>query len=181
MAEPIMSRRRQQTAPIDRRSAGRPRGMEESMRRQPEMEQERPYLAVHVGRSDTYKPMAKWCSCREGVRGAHSTVDARQQTEWREGALLRSRLARGGTCEGMTVTSNNPVDKARELQRQLFTPAKRNSAQPFSVRVDRSGSVTTCWRPGRVQPARRACRVRRSSVSRVREIRTHGLNGGLRW
>ena len=62
------------------------------MRRQPETEQERPYLAVHVGRSDAYKSTTKWCSCREGVRGAHSTADAAGQPRSREGALLRSCL-----------------------------------------------------------------------------------------
>jgi len=76
----------------NRSGAGRPRGMEAGMRRQPDTEQERPYPAVHVGRSGTYKPMAKWCSCREGLRGVHSTDDPRQQTGWREGSLLRSRL-----------------------------------------------------------------------------------------
>ncbi len=72
--------------------AGRPRGTEESMRRQPDTEQERPYLAVHVGRIDAYKRNAKWCSCQEGVRGVHSTADAAGQPWLREGALLRSRL-----------------------------------------------------------------------------------------
>ena len=62
------------------------------MRRQPETEQERPYLAVHVGRSDAYKRKAKWCSCQEGVRGVHSTADAVGQPRSRKGALLRSRL-----------------------------------------------------------------------------------------
>ncbi len=62
------------------------------MWRQPDTELERPYPAVHVGRSDAYKPMAKWRSCREGVRGVHSTADAVGQLRSREGALLRSRL-----------------------------------------------------------------------------------------
>ena len=62
------------------------------MWRQPDTEQERPYRAVHVGRSDAYKPMAKWRSCREGVRGVHSTAEARRQTGRREGTLLRSCL-----------------------------------------------------------------------------------------
>ncbi len=62
------------------------------MWRQPGTEQERPYPAVHVGRSDAYKPTAKWRSCREGVRGARITADAAGEPRSREGALLRSRL-----------------------------------------------------------------------------------------
>ena len=62
------------------------------MRQQPDTEQERPYLAVHVGRSDAYKWNAKRRSCQEGVRGVHSTVDAVGQPRSREGTLLRSRL-----------------------------------------------------------------------------------------
>ena len=88
LAEPIISRRRQQTEPNDRRSAGRPRGMEESMRRQPEMEQGRPYPSAFVRRSDSHKWNAKRSSWREGVRGAHSTADAGGQSWSRERALL---------------------------------------------------------------------------------------------
>ena len=60
LAEPLMSRRRQQTAsrtgrvalaePVALSDAGRPRGMEEGMRTQFGVEQERPVLAARVGR-----------------------------------------------------------------------------------------------------------------------------------
>ena len=46
-------------------------------------------------------------------------------------------LVRGGKCEGMTVTSNNPVDKVRELQRKLFMAAKCNPGRRFHALFDR--------------------------------------------
>jgi hypothetical protein len=60
LAEPLMSRRRQQTAPAaDRSGAGHPRGMEESMRTKFDAEQERPVPAAKSGEGGPYKPMAK--------------------------------------------------------------------------------------------------------------------------
>lgn len=44
-----------------------------------------------------------------------------------------------------------------------------------------SGGVTSCWKHGSISLSwRHACRMRRPSVSRMREIRTSGLKGGLR-
>ncbi len=37
----------------------------------------------------------------------------------------------------MTVTSNNPIDKVRELQRKLFTAAKCNPGRRFHALFDR--------------------------------------------
>ena len=39
--------------------------------------------------------------------------------------------ARGGKCEGVPVTANNPPDKVRELQRSLFVSAKRSRSRRF--------------------------------------------------
>jgi hypothetical protein len=59
LAEPLISRRRQQTAPVSRSGAGRPRGREESMRTKFDAEQERPVPAAKSGEGGPYKPMAK--------------------------------------------------------------------------------------------------------------------------
>jgi hypothetical protein len=59
LAEPLMSRRRQQTAPAPRSGAGRPRGSEEGMWTQFDAEQERPVPAAKSGEGDPYKPTAK--------------------------------------------------------------------------------------------------------------------------
>jgi hypothetical protein len=58
-AEPLMSRRRQQTAPSHRSGAGRPRGREDGMWTQFDTEQERPVPAAESGEGGPYKPMAK--------------------------------------------------------------------------------------------------------------------------
>ena len=59
-AEPLISRRRQQTAPVpDRSGAGRPRGREDGMRTQFDAEQERPVPAAKSGEGGPYKPTAK--------------------------------------------------------------------------------------------------------------------------
>jgi len=67
LAEPLMSRRRQQTAPSHRSGAGRPRGREDGMRTQLDAEQERPVPAAQVqgyalpptGEGAAYKPTVK--------------------------------------------------------------------------------------------------------------------------
>jgi RNA-directed DNA polymerase len=39
--------------------------------------------------------------------------------------------ARGGKCEGVPVTANNPFEEVRELQRSLYTSAKRSQTRRF--------------------------------------------------
>ena len=57
------------------------------MRRQPEMEQGRPYPSAFVRRSDSHKWNAKRSSWREGVRGVHSL-------EFRGSQAARSQFGR---------------------------------------------------------------------------------------
>lgn len=40
-------------------------------------------------------------------------------------------VARGGKCEGVPVTANNPAEKVRELQRSLYMSAKRSKTRRF--------------------------------------------------
>lgn len=57
--------------------------------------------------------------------------------------------ARGGKCEGMTARSNNPIGKARELQRTLFKTAKRQRTRRFHAlfdRITRSDVLAEAWR-----------------------------------
>ena len=78
------------------------------------------------------------------------------------------------------MKAKSPKDKVRELQRQLFTAAKRSRSRRFHALIDliwRGDVLLEAWK--RIL-RRCACDVRRPSVSRVREIRTHGLKGGLR-
>jgi hypothetical protein len=92
-----------------------------------------------------------------------------------------------GKREGMAARSgpNNPAghrpsEKVRQPQRRLWTAAKRFSRQDASGLEDPSGGVTTRRRHRGEAPGNRTMqRPERPSVSRVREIRMHGLNGGL--
>jgi hypothetical protein len=81
----------------------------------------------------------------------------------------------------MVARPNNPIEKVRELQRRLYIAAKRNRERRFLTlcdRIQQSDVLLEAW--ARLLPWRRACRMRRPSVSRMREIRTSGLKGDLR-
>ena len=93
----------------------------------------------------------------------------------------------GGKREGMAGQSGpkfprgpEPADKARQLRRCLNVAAKRSSGRRFHAlfdRIHRSDVLWAAWKRlpgGGVMPPRE-----RPPVSRVREIRTHGLIGGL--
>ena len=87
----------------------------------------------------------------------------------------------GGKREGMVARPNNPPEKVRELQRRLYIAAKRNEERRFHALYDRiwqSDDLLGAWSD--TLSWRRACRMRRPSVSRMREIRTSGLKGDLR-
>ncbi len=131
------------------------------------------------GQTDSYKPRAKSRRAgRESEGFIVLTTLGETRDEGRGPASVALTLER--KCGGMAERPNNPGFKAREAQGGLFTFAKSDG-----------------WTQGRVMPARTfgsdaprglapvalasgACGVRRPLVSRVREIRTHGLKGGLR-
>lgn len=57
--------------------------------------------------------------------------------------------ASGGKREGMVARPNNPDDKVRELQRRLYTAAKRNRERRFHAlydRIWRSDVLLEAWR-----------------------------------
>jgi hypothetical protein len=81
----------------------------------------------------------------------------------------------------MVARPNNPIEKVRELQRRLYIAAKRNEERRFHALYDafwRSDVLLDACESA--LPWMRACRMRRPSVSRMREIRTSGLKGDLR-
>jgi len=86
----------------DRSGGGRSRGNGESTWRQPDTEQERPSPAVHVGRSDGYKPTAKSHRVgRESEGLIVPSIPVETRAEGRGPALVT--LACGGKCEGMVA------------------------------------------------------------------------------
>jgi len=96
-------------------------------------------------------------------------------------------VAGAGKREGMAARSgpNNPAgrgssEKVRRPPKRLWTAAKRSRGESCLELECQSGGLTPRWRP--TDDAFRTCTMRRSErppVSRVREIRMHGLNGGL--
>ena len=54
----------------------------------------------------------------------------------------------GGKCEGMAARPNNPTEKARQLQRTLYTAAKRHPTRRFHAlfdRITRSDVLEEAW------------------------------------
>lgn len=54
----------------------------------------------------------------------------------------------GGKCEGMAARPNNPIGKARQLQRTLYTAAKRHPTRRFHAlfdRITRSDVLEEAW------------------------------------
>jgi hypothetical protein len=80
----------------------------------------------------------------------------------------------------MVARPKHPIENVRELQRRLYMAAKRKRERRFHALFEiwRSDALLAAW--GTSLSWRRACCVRRPSVSRMREIRTYGLNGDLR-
>ena len=91
------------------------------------------------------RPEAEGVRSREGVRGARSTEEGRQDKllEGRGPALVMA--ARGGKREGMGESPNNPKDKVRELQRSLWMCAKRSRTRRFHALYDRIHREDVLW------------------------------------
>jgi len=124
--------------------------------------------------------MAEVARSREGVRGVHSTGEGVQPNtlEGRGPALIE--LGGGGKREGMPETDKDPaVDKVRELQRQLWACAKQSKTRRFHALYDRIYRSAVLWEAWK-RTVRYAAQATppRSSVSCVRENRTHSLKGG---
>ena len=199
VAEPLMTRRRQQTVP--ERVAGTPvaacgegveatavggaqdtpgvggRTRDESSARN----RRDPPRQPTSGKGGAHKPKAK--GRRAGRESEGPIVPARAATktppEGRGPALVMS--ADGGKCEGMAERPNNPIDKARQLQRRLYVLAKRGPQGRIHANPNRIGwgdGLPEAWH--RSLHRTRARDTSRPSVSRVRENRMHGLKGGFR-
>ena len=133
------------------------------------------------GEGGGYKPMVK---CYRAGRESEGLVVpwmalTRTTPEGRGPALVVSVVE--GKGEGMPARANNPTIKARKPQSRLFIAAERpldllGSGSP----MHRPAGLTIPSGPWPERGRRRARAMRRPSVSRVREIRMHGLKGGVR-
>ena len=137
------------------------------------------------GQSDAYKPTVKSRRAQRETEGVEVPVRVATNNATGGKDPCFGHARRQGKSEGMdgTTVPNHPrvckhADKAREPGHELWAGAKRHTTLsgrsiPRARSDARSGERTLePW--GAVHAP-----SRRPSVSRVREIRTHGLNGGL--
>jgi hypothetical protein len=162
-----------------------------------------PSARPESGQARSYKPKAKSSRAQresegivvlDGAAQAPSTKAVRHNAAGGKGPC-GGHAEIAGKREGMAGQTgpNDPVgeepsDKVRQLQRQLWAAAKRAPGGRVYVQYRVAGGdalAVTCKAssapaqplPSGAGPHNAACR--RPPVSRVREIRTHGLNGGV--
>jgi hypothetical protein len=86
-----------------------------------------------------------------------------------------------GKGKGMPDWANYPFEKAREPGKELSVAAEFTATIGAVIASQEPPRVTTLGRMvGVFVCAVNACGTGRPSVSRVREIRMHGLKGGFR-
>ena len=161
------------------RSAARGHGAERNTRS--------PSVRPESGQRRSYKPSAKASAAQRESEG--TTVASRPVTNNAGGAKgpCGGKVGRASTREGMTgrTGSNHPAGrelsvKARHPQHRLGSrPSDGWSAQLLRCSSRRSDLLREPRSFGRFRSVCVTPRSDRPPVSRVREIRTHGLNGGL--
>jgi len=149
-AEPLISRRRQKTAFHEpERTLDFP-GVLVSARSESNVGDRRgPPRQPSQAKAACIKPMAEIARCREGVRGARSTDEGVKDKTLEGRGSASVTVAIEGKREGMVVRPNNPVEKVRKLQRNLWVCAKRNSTRRFHAlydRVYRTDILCEAWR-----------------------------------
>ena len=134
------------------------------------------------GEGGGYKPMVK---CHRAGRESEGLVvpwmaPTKTAPEGRGPALVM--LVDRGKCEGMPYWANNPFEEARKPGNELSVAAKFTAPSGFVIVSQEPPGVTALGRMAGllIRPALNACATGRSSVSRVRETRKHGLKGGFR-
>jgi hypothetical protein len=163
-----------------------PAGVRGAARAQGSMRNRRdPSARPTSGQGGAYKPMVKSRRVQRESEGVVVLAMAAQNNAAGGKGPCFGHARRKGKCEGMDgkTVPNHPhvrehADKAREPGRGLWTGAKRpftpDGCSEFPARSDAraDGQTLGLWLVVHAPS-------RRPSVSRVREIRMHGLNGGL--
>ena len=132
----------------------------------------------------SYKPKAKSSAAQRESEGLVVPVMVAQNNATGGKGLCFGHARSEGKREGMAAKSgpNNPdactcVVEVRKPQRELWTAAKRRTS-PRRRTMKRARSDTRVCVPSRSDGLVVHAPSRRPSVSRVREIRMHGLKGG---
>lgn len=139
------------------------------------------------GQSASYKPMAKSrCAQRESEGVVVLLITVQNNAVGGKGPYS-GLVDRAATCKGMTGRSgsNHPAESllsvdARHLQLRLGSrPSDGRLAHPHRCLSQTGDALWDRCGTTRVVPSVQCRDLNRPPVSRVREIRTHGLNGGL--
>ena len=139
------------------------------------------------GQRDSYKPMAKSSRAQRESEGVVVLTIVATNNAAGGKDPCSGLVDQGVTCEGMTgrTGSNHPAE--RKLSVKARHPQHRLGMWPIRAWADAPCGCTSRRGDARQEPKARFIRSRggvtphsdRPPVSRVREIRTHGLNGGL--
>ena len=139
------------------------------------------------GQRDSYKPMAKSSRAQRESEGVVVLTIVATNNAAGGKDPCSGLVDQVATCEGMTgrTGSNHPAE--RKLSVKARHPQHRLGMWPIRAWTDAPCGCTSRRGDARQEPKARFIRSRggvtphsdRPPVSRVREIRTHGLNGGL--
>ena len=127
------------------------------------------------------RPEAEDARSREGVRGVRSTDEGGEQKppEGRNPALVvRAEEVRARAWR--RKSPNNPKDKVRELQRTLYTCAKRSRTRRFHAlydRIHRSDVLWEAWR--RVRSNRGAAGIDGETIDAIEKNGVEGFLKGI--
>ena len=182
-AEPVMSRRRQQTASgstggaQDSSGVGRTARIDSSTRNRRD-----PPRQPSSGGGRPYKPKAKGAGAGRESEGFVVPTKTVTKTPFEGRDLALVVPAAGGKGEGMSAPrTNNPTEKARELQRKLFIAAKRQPGRRFHAlfdRIFRGDVLREAWR--RVRSNKGAAGVDGESLSAIEQRGVEGFLDGIR-
>lgn len=149
-AEPIMARRRQQTAP---EQSGAAQDFPGVWRRacddSPTRNRRDPPRRLTSSEDAVNRPEAKQPRAERESEGLVVPVKSATTTPTEGRGPAWIEPADGGKREGMAARPNTPTDKVRELQRRLFRAAKKNRGRRFHAlydRIWRSDVLLEAWK-----------------------------------
>ena len=177
VAESLISRRRQQTVSVRTGGMQDAYGVWRRARQHSLMRNRRdPSRRSTSDEGGSYKPMVKWNRAgRESEGFIVLLTPVERPEEGRDPALIVPRSE--GKRRGMVVRPNHPLETCENSSLGCTLWPSVLSTFVSMLPARRSDDSSDAWTRLTLQ---HACYVRRSSVSRMREIRTSGLKGDLR-
>ena len=175
--------------PVRRRprtGARRGRGRSTRTRRRPE--HERPVCAAVVTAARLVYATGESERGAAGVRGARSSAEPHDEQRAGSEGSCGGSVGRASTREGVTgrTGSNHPggresIDQVRQLQRRLWSVAKRQPERRFHALYDRIYRRDVLWEAWRrVKRNRGAAGIDAMTLADVEQLGGGGLSGGPR-